>query len=450
MNIIIVGAGEVGQHLCTIMGSNHDVTLIEREAELASRLDDEHDVRVVQGNGSHASVLVKAGVAKCDFFLAMTSDDKTNLLSSSLAKALGHKTTTITRIHDQTYNESSIINYQSHFGIDHLLNPEALSAVELAKAIRNPGRIAVENFARGQIEVQQIRVREKAKVLGKTLAELRLDPRIRVGYVQSGDTQEVAHAGTVLQPGDLVTVFGLPQVLFELRSIFNPDTEAESSRVVLYGGGETAIALIRMLANTRFRVRVLEKNPKVCQKLAESFPGITVINGDATSLRLMEEEQIGDADYFVACTKDDEANVMTCLQASKLGAKHVLLLVNRADYLDVLERLKETLGLELVVSPRLATANEVVRYISRDPYIDLARLGTGDSHIIEVKVFPKSPADGKMLKEIKWPAKSVVVGLLHQTEATVPGANDLINGGDRLVAIVKKDLIPELLTILHG
>lgn len=449
MKIIIVGAGEVGRHLSSILGSDHDVTLVERDPELAARVDDEQDVRVLQGNGSHASILVKAGVEKCDFFLAMTSDDKTNLLSSSIAKVLGHNPTVLARIHDQTYNESSIINYQTHFGIDHLLNPEALSAVELAKAIRNPGRIAVENFARGQIEVQQIRIHPKAKVIGKPLAELRLDSRIRIGYVQSRGIQEVAHADTVLEPDDLVTVFGLPQVLLELRSLFNPQIEADARRVVLYGGGETAIALIRMLSNRRFRIRILEKSAKVCQILAETFPHVTVIHGDATSLRLLEEEQIGDADYFVACTKDDEANVMTCLQASKLGAKHVLLLVNRPDYLDVLQRLKDTLGLEMVVSPRLATANEVMRCISREPYIILAKLAKGDNHIIEVKVDPKSSADGKMLKEIKWPSKCVVVGLLHQTETKVPGANDVINGGDRLVVIVQRDLIPEVLNILH-
>lgn len=450
MKIIIIGAGEVGQHLCsTLSDSQHDVTVIEQQAAVAARLDEELDVRVIHGNGSYAGTLVKAGVKNCGYFLAMTSDDRTNLISSSLAKVLGQNTTTITRIHDQTYNDSSIINYQAHFGIDHLLNPEALSAVELAKAIRNPGRVAVENLARGQIEVQQIKVHPKARVIGKTLAELRLHSGIRVGYVQSGDTQEVAHAGTVLEAGDLVTVFGVPQVVFDQKPLFNPETEMDAVRVVLYGGGETSIALIRLLSHPRFRVRVLEKDPARCKALAETFPRVTVIHGDATSLRLMEEEQIGAADYFVACTKDDEANVMTCLQASKLGTKHALLLINRPDYIDVLERLKGTLGLEMVVSPRLATANEVMRYTSRAPYVELARLPNRGGHVIEVKIKAASAVDGKMVKEVQWPKNCVAVALLHRSEATVPGANDVINGGDRLVVIIKQDQIPELMTLLQ-
>lgn len=450
MKIIIIGAGEVGQHLsATLADSQHDVTVIEQTPAIAARLDEELDVRVICGNGSYAGTLVKAGVKDCDYFLAMTSDDRTNLISSSLAKVLGEDTTTITRIHDQTYNDTSIINYQAHFGIDHLLNPEALSAVELAKAIRNPGRVAVENLARGQIEVQQLKVHPKARVIGKTLADLRLDSRIRIGYVQSGEEQEVAHAATVLKAGDLVTVFGIPQVLLEQRTLFNPETDVDAVRVVLYGAGETSIALIRLLSHPRFKVRVLEKDPELCKELAEAFPRVTVIHGDATSLRLMEEEQVEAADYFVACTKDDEANVMTCLQASKLGTKHSLLLINRPDYIDVLERLKGTLGLDLVVSPRLATANEVMRYTSRAPYVELARLPNRGGHIIEVRIKPGSAADGKMLKEVSWPKNCVAVALLHRSDAIVPGANDVINGRDRLVVIIKQDQIPEVMKILQ-
>lgn len=447
MKIIIVGAGEVGQQLCaTLSGSSHEVTVIEEVPEVAQKLDEELDVRVICGNGSYAGTLVKAGVKDCDYFLTMTSDDRTNLISSSLAKALGARTT-IARIHDQTYNDNSLINYQGHFGIDYLLNPEALSAVELAKAIRNPGRVAVENLARGQIEVQQFKIHSKSKLTGKPLKDLNMDPRIRIGYILSGDRQEVAHANTVLEPGDLVTVFGEPQVLFATRSKFNPDEESDTLRVVLYGGGETAIALVRLLSHPRFKIRILEKDAQQCQALAEQFSRVTVIHGDATSLRLMEEEQIGNADYFVACTKDDEANVMTCLQASKLGVKHAMLLINRADYIDVLDRLKETLGLELVVSPRIATANEVLRYTSRSAYIEMARLPNKAGRIIEVKIPPNSAIDGKAVRDIQWPKNCVAVALIQKSVAKVPGADDVIAGGDRLVVIVRQEQLPELLKL---
>ena len=448
MKIIVLGAGEVGRHLCDILSKeNNDVTVIERSETVAKNTDEEFNVRVLSGNGASAAVLVEAGVKKCDLFLAMTSEDKTNILASSLAKALG-AATTVARIHDQTYNETSIINYQKHFGIDYLLNPEALTAVELAKAIRHPGRVAVEYFARGQIEVQQLSLNARSQLVGKPLKDLRLDPGIRIGFVHNEERQEVANAQTILKEGDLVTVFGSAKILDQTRRLFRPELDQRKVSIVLFGGGETTIALIRLLSHPRFKIRILEPDSENCRYLAELFPNVTLIQGDATSLRLLEEEQIGMADYFIACTKDDEDNIMTCIQASKLGAKHCLLLINRADYLQVLDRLKETLGLEMVVSPRLATANQVQRYANRKPYFVLASLPGNKGKIIEITVKDQSVCVGRQLKDIVWPGPCVVAALLRGHEVKVPGAQDLIEARDRLVLITDEEHMPGAVDLL--
>lgn len=448
MRIIIVGAGEVGSYLCeTLSRQEHDVTVIERDEERAAKLNQELDVRVLTASGSSASTLIKAGVQKCDYFLAMSRNDETNLVSSSLAKALGARYT-FTRIHDQTFRDNSIVNYQNHFGIDHLINPERLAAVEIAKAIRNPSRVAVEDFARGFIEVQLVDITKGSKAIGKSLAELRLDSRIRVGIVQRGESTTVARADTVLELGDSVTLFGHPETLYDARSLFDPNVNRHTAfRVVIMGGDEMSVSLARLLSNPRFKIRIIEADRARCRKLADRFPDVTIIHGSGTSLRLLEEEQIGGADFFVACTKIDEDNVMTCLQASKLGTKHVMLAINRADYAEVLEQLKAAIGVELAVSPRVATANEVLRYISREPYIDLGSLPGDIGKIIEIKVGDKSPATGKKLKEIEWPKGCVIVALLHRFQAKTPGANDVISAGDHIVVTVQKDTLKDLLAL---
>ncbi len=448
MKIIIIGAGEVGSFLCEILSRrSHDVTIIERSESKTIRIDEEFDVKVFHGNGSSARVLITAGVQKCDYFLAMTSDDETNIVSCSLAKALGAKNT-FCRIHDQTFRDTSIINYQSHFGIDHVLSPERLAAVEIAKRIRNPGRVAVEDFSRGSIEVQLVEIQSGSKVVGKPLSDLKLNNQMRIGLIQRGEEISVATANTILQPGDNVTIFGSPEKLFETKSLFEAKNAPTAiHRVVIFGGGETGVSLIRLLSNPRFKIRVIEDNHERCRTLAEKFPHITVIHGEGTSLRLFEEEQIGEADFFVASTKDDEDNFMTCLQASKLGTKHVILLNNRADYFDVIERFHETLGIEMAVSPRAATANEILRYLSDEDFIELATLPANAGHILEVKVSHKSLCANQTLKEISWPQGCVIVALLHKFEARTPGANDKIEPGDHLVAIVKQDAISELLSL---
>ncbi|CAA6676430.1 MULTISPECIES: Trk system potassium transporter TrkA [unclassified Lentimonas] len=439
MKIIIVGAGEVGHNLCTTLSaSGHDVTLIERSPLRCEKLDEEQNARIIQGNGSSARQLVEVDVAECDAFLAMTSDDRTNVISCSLAKGLGAKNT-IARIHDETYSDNSVINYQLHFGIDLLVNPEAICAVELAKEIRGAGRVAVENFARGQIEVQQQRVAAGSRLIGKQLKDLKFDPRVRIGYIQRNGISEIASADSIMEEGDLVTHFGHPEALFAIRQKFDPKHKVDLSRVVLFGASETAINLIQLLTNPRFKIRVIEKNPEICRQLAERFPHITVINGDATSLRLLEEEQIGSADYFVGCTKDDEENILTCIQASKLGAKHVQLVINKGDYDELLGMLKTTLAIEVVVSPRRATADFMLRTLSTETVAMLAELPAAGGRILEVRISHSSPCVGRSVKDLQFPRGSLLVALQHKFKAKVPAADDIILAGDRVVVIVTND-----------
>lgn len=448
MKIVVVGAGEVGRYLCqTLSEAGNEVVVIESSESVAAEVDEEQDVRVIAGNGCSAETLYRAGVGDCDHFLALTGEDRTNLVACSLAHALGAKKIT-GRIHDQTYSDNSYVNYQVHFGIDFLLNPEALSAVEIAKTIRNPSRVAVENFARGQIEVQQLKVSSRSPYIGKSLKDISMDRQVRMAYIQEGDSFEVPTADTVIREGQFVTLVGATEKLYTIKTQIDPKVANDFLRVVIFGGTEIAVALIRMLSNPRFKVRVIENNPVVCRQLAERFSHVTIIQGSATSLRLMEEEQVGSADYFVACTKDDEDNIMTSLLAARIGARHVQLVINKPDYEHVLESLQLTLGVELVVSPRIATVNEVLRYLSPDPCIELARLPGNTAKILEVRVAIDSPIIGKTIREVAWPKGCVSVALQHKFEAKVPTADDKILAGDKMVVIVREDQRQALLALL--
>ncbi len=448
MKIAIVGAGEVGSHLSeTLSLADHDVTIIERDEQLAQMLHEQLDVRVVNDNGSSARTLLNAGVNNCDFFLAMTSSDGTNLVSSSLAKALGAKTT-FARVHEATFRDNSVINHQSHFGIDHLVNPEALAAVELAKRIRNPGRVAVEDFGRGQIEVQSVEIQPGTKIVGIPLKELRLPGNIRIGLINRDSNTSVANANSVLYEGDNVTLFGHPDSIFEAKPLFDPHSNlSKKISVTLLSGSEIAISLIRLLNNPRFKIRVIEKDLEICRSLSERLPNVTFIHGEGTSLRVLEEEEIGSSDFFVACSKDDEANIMTCLQAHKLGARHTMLAINRADYIEVLDKLSQTLGLELAVSPRIATANEILRYIGKKSYIELEEGSKESSCIIELGIGSKSSASGKRIRDITWPDGCVIVGQEHNYNPKLPTGDDILQAGDSIIAIISKPKIKELLKL---
>tara|TARA_B100001248_G_scaffold262395_1_gene258111 strand:- start:49981 stop:51330 length:1350 start_codon:yes stop_codon:yes gene_type:complete len=448
MKIIIVGAGNVGSFLCKCLSEKgYNVTVIEETHAIASSIDEQYDAKVICGNGSSAEILVKAGVRDCDFYIAMTSDDRVNIVGCSIAKALGAKAT-IARIHDQTYSDNTLINYQFHFGIDFLVNPEGLCAMELAKDIRNPGRLAVERFAQGHIEVQQIPVTQSSSLTSIPLRDLELSPEVRVGYIQRGNETQIASSSSTFEQDDLVTFVGLSEELAKIKQKLAPHDGPKSVSIALFGGSESAITLIRLLSNPRFKILLIEREAPICEEIAEHFPHITVIHGDAASTRLLEEEQIGSYDYFIATTKNDEDNIMTTLLAKQQGVQNAQLIINRCDYEDILGQLKNILGIESIVSPRIATITELLHYISEEATIELATLPGDAGKILEVRVDSESPCVGKTIHEIAWPPDIVLVALLNQFHAKVPCAGDTILACSRIVVIAKQDSVAPLLELL--
>lgn len=435
MNLCVLGAGDVGAFICERFSLAHDITVIEQNPTIAHNVDSLYDVRVICANGCSAKVLLEAGIARCDYFIAMTNDDRANILACSIAKALGAKMT-IARASDKTYTDNSLLNYQAHFGIDHFINPEALCAFELAKEIRSPGRVAVERFSNGLIEAQRIAVGASSSLVGKSLQEIRFTPQVRIGCIYRGDHYEFATSETRLMVGDLVTIFGPSALVESERQRLAPERYRTQQSVTIFGGGETTIALVKALSSGKFDLRIIEKNLTTCQALAEQFPSVTVIHGSATSVNLLREEQIGLVDYFVACTDVDEDNIMSSLQASHIGAKSIMFVVNTGDYDRMLKDISYKLGIQKFVSPRIATCLELEHYLSGKTCWEISSFNDNSGHFVQLEVAAHSPCIDKTLKEITLPQGAVVIALSHHFETKVPSANDIIHAGDHMVIVV--------------
>ncbi|MCH2613681.1 MAG: NAD-binding protein, partial [Opitutales bacterium] len=280
------------------------------------------------------------------------------------------------------------------------------------------------------------------------LLEMKLPGDLRIGLIQQGETSTVANAQSVLQEGDIVPLFGHPDSLFEAKPLFDPDSQlSKKIGITLLSGSEISISLVRLLSNPRFKIRVIEKDLELCRSLAESLPNVTFVHGEGTSLRVLEEEDVGSADFFIACSKDDEDNIMTCLQAYKLGAQHTMLAINRADYIEVLDKLSFSLGLELAVSPRIATANEVLRYIGKKSFIELEEGEKCSTCIIELDIQPNSIVSGKRIRKVKWPDGCVIVGQESNFIPRMPTGDDILQAGDSIIAIIGKEKLKEWLKL---
>jgi len=444
-----MGAGEVGRHLAENLSTQQDnICIIESSEILAQELNERLDVQVICGNGASVTTLAEANVAEAKLFLGLTSDDNVNLVAASLASSMGAETT-VARVHARMQREEWLFDYKKHFNIDYLFSTQRLAAVELAKHVRNPQGLLVEEIANGRIEVQQVQVASVSKYCGKPLKELALPARIRIGSIQRGDKHFIPSGVDMMEGGDLVTVFGEPlkvsELLWQLKSDAAPDLDVP---VVIFGGGEYGFSLAQMLESRRYRVRIMERDDKICREISSMLNQTVVINGDATSMQQIKEEQVGEADFFIAASQDDEDNVMACLQAKNLGTKYCLALIHRADYAEVVTRNRDQLQIHAAVSPRLATSRDLLRFVTTERYNVIIRLA-GGAEVVETVIAESSALAGRRVREVEWPEGSGLVAMLHGSEALVPTGDDEIAAGDTVYAMVTTEAKKKFIRLLH-
>jgi len=421
--------------------------VIERDPKLAAAIEAGIDAKVIRGDGASVQDLVDANVEECELFMSLTSENSVNLVSGSMAKSLGVRQV-LGRVHPNLQREEWMFDFRKQFSIDHLFSSERLTAIELSKFIRNPDSHVVEEMARGKIELQQVRVSPRSEAVGQSLQDFAMPERTRVAVISRRNEHIIPTAETQFEVGDMVTIFGEPRKLTDLACQLHAESKPGSNlRVVVFGGNEYGFSLAQMLSGWGAKVRIFDKEEERCRELADLLPKVTVINADATVVTELEEEQVGEADFFVAASLSDEDNVMTCLQAHNLGVENCLTLIHRADYARAISSSGRHFGIMAAVSPREACQKDVERYITTDSFHYVKKLGAGD--VIETRVKEGATAVGQAVGEVEWPEECVIVGLMRGLQAHVPTKDDALEAGDHLYAMVAPGAMKSFLKLVR-
>lgn len=444
MNIVIFGAGTVGTSIAELLcANNHNVCLVDSSKAALSLVEERLDVQTLCGSACDSIILFQAGVLSADLVLAVTSSDEVNLVGASLAKAMGARRS-LARVFDQAYLDTSTFDYRRHFGIDRLLSLEHLTALELARAIRMPTLLAVETFARGGIEVQEIAVDAGSRGAGVPLKELRLPKDVRIGLISSRNRCIIAGANDVIEPGDHVTLFGTQEALEKVKQDFFQHRPPPRMNVIIAGGGEIGFNLARLLQKGRFSTVLMEADADRCEYLAQRLPGTTVLHADVTRQVEMQEARVGKAEIFVAATGRDEDNIVCGVEARELGCSRILSVVRRPDYANVLERL----GIDVAVSPREVTSRQVLGMVQGGVIIAGSEISQGDAEVWEVEIVEGAPVTMAPLRDVSLPG-CLIAALVREDFSSVPGADDQLRPGDTALVLVHRNSITDTLAIFE-
>ena len=444
MRIVVLGTGTVGTSIAGLLCRHgYSVTVVDEDTDKIRRINETLDVRALHGSASQSSVLFQADVLGADLCLAVTGVDEVNLVAASMAKAMGARRT-VARVYAPVFRDLSTFDYQRHFNIDRLLSLEHLTAMELARSIRPSGSVVLENLAPGAIEVQELVISQASRSTDVPLKDIELPAGVRVGSIARNGQVRIAGAEDWLEVGDRITLIGTRDELEDVKEHFQNDPGAKVG-VVIAGGGETGYHLARALQGKRCAVVLMDTDRGRCEFLANSLKHATVVHSDATRRANLEEERVGSADVFVACTGDDENNIMAGVEARDIGAQKIMAIVHRPDYASVVGKL----GIDRAVSPREVAAKQVLGFLNRGPVISRTSLGDGGISVLEIEVLPGAPATEHVLANLDLPAQSLIAAVVQADFARVPGGDDHINEGDTVIALVEDSEIEQALAVFR-
>ena len=444
MRAIVAGAGEIGSYVAQqISAAGHDVTVIDNHQERIQQLSEDLDVRTLYGSAASASALTEAEVAQADLVAAVTGSDETNIVCASVAGELG-AARTIARVDEVLYRKAPQISYGRHFRIDALVSPEMLAALDLASRVRSPGALAVEHFAQGALEMQQLVADRGADHVGKPLRDVSLPEGVRIGTIKRADQLIIPMGADVIEHGDLITIIGKTEEVAQARAGFE-SAQPKTQKVVIMGGGHTTLSLVRRLHGTAFKLTIIECDQQQCQRLAGRLPAATILHGDGTNLAFLKEERVDNADVFISTTGSDEANIMGAMQGKNLGVKKLLVVIHRPDYADLVE----TMGIDRAVSPRAVMAQEVLSFLAKGSVSSLATLEDGQAEILELVVEGEDFV-GQRLRELSLPGGSLVLTCQRGSEILVPHAQTEFQLGDTVLIVVLQQHHKKLVRLVTG
>jgi trk system potassium uptake protein TrkA len=210
------------------------------------------------------------------------------------------------------------------------------------------------------------------------------------------------------------------------------------------GAGQTGTALASALDLTSISAKIIDKDPENCASLAEKLKRVIVINGDGTDKDLLQEENIGGADFMVAITGDEESNILMSILGKGLGARKTITRVSKLSYIPLIS----SIGIDTVVSPRLSAVRAILQYIRRGKIISVAPLKGEHAEAIEAEALETSDIVNVPLSKVKFPKGAIVGAIVRGDEIIIPRGDSIIVPKDRLIIFSLQEVIPKLEKLL--
>jgi len=442
MKVVVIGVGQVGRNVAHALAEDHEVIVVDKDPERLKSVRAETDVLTYEGDGARLETLETAEVPSADLVIGSTSDDRSNILICSTARALCENAFTIARVAETEYL-ATWSQLREAFNVDLMVGADHLTARSIVEVAGLPTARDVEYFGQGRVMMAEFTVPEESPIAGRTVQSLGLSDGVNLVAVFDDDHMEIVRGDTCLHPESRLLVIGKPSQVEQFGSTLAPRAHLKDIRqVLILGGGEIGYQTARMLEQRGLETRLVEKNPDRAQTLARELPGTLVLQDDATDPDFLRRGGMGDTDLVVSALTPDERNLLTSVLSRELGAEQVLSVVHHGAYEPVFMRS----GIDVTVNPRREVIEEILRHTRARDVEKITFVGHERGEVVEIELEGGSPFVGTPLEEAvqSIPHNFVLGAVLRAGEILTPRGGTVLERGDHVVMFVDADVADEV------
>ncbi len=442
MNIVIIGAGDIGYNLAKkLIPEKHNISIIEIDHSHYKRANDNLDALVIEGSGSSLKSLYEANIKDAHILVAISNSDETNLIACQIAKKIGVPLT-LARVKNSEFISNEFVLSQAELGVDYLIQPELVTTKAIVRLIKQANATDILELENGNLLIIGLRLDKKAEILDTNLSELGKkfgNPPVNIVAIKRRLFTIIPRGNDRLLNTDQIFVMLHREYLPEALKLLGK-SEKNLTNIMIIGGGTIGKLIAKELEDS-INIKIIEKDERKAEQLAAELRRSLVINGDGSDLDLLAYEGITDMDEFIAVTGDDEINIITCLVANHLKVQRTIALIKKSEYTSLMP----AIGIHSVVSKQLITVNTIQKFIRSSQLSFYAEIPGIDAEILELNANAKSKIINKQIKDLNFPKNAIIGAIVKKSnEIVIPKGNSIIEDGDKVVVLAMPSAIKDI------
>ncbi len=437
MEVIIVGAGNVGFTVANALSRIHKITVIEKSEDKVNKIKETLDVGTYQGNGASPKILEKVITPATDMILAVTELDEINMFACMAAKTIKPNIRTVARIRNPEYIYKDKESDQ-YIGADHIISPELLTAEKMARIALMENAVDYDELKPMGLQIVSFLIRDRhIHLVGKYLQDIKSPQDCSIVSIYRGDEIRIIEPTLKIEPDDRINVIGTPKAIQDFNKMIGMDHEARD--YVILGGGIIGRTIAEILEKDKTYIRLFEADEEKCRTLSRIFDHVLVVNADAVDPRSLKSENVGKADVLLCCTNSDEKNLLSCLIGMQLGVEKVVSRYTMRDF----EEIFSMTGITSAIGYHRIVANEVFKRMVPDTQAVVLMHEEGEE-FVSITVVERSKMVGVPLGDVKLPEGAHIAVIIKDDVMIFPRLDTVLEVGDKVLLYAYNTRISKL------